>query len=242
MAMTHDVATEAPPRAPANLKWSRSAVRNDDADTTDTRSRMLERAFAVLEADGERAIRVRDVAAAAGVSYSAVEHHFGGRDGLIEATYLESYRRDLDFSMDDATSAVDAATTFEEFTSIVEAIVVQNMGPTRAAARRRRAIALGAAATRPRLAQGLRELESNYVAAFSRMLDNPRRRGWVPADLDVHAFASIYIGFVGSRFIIEMAPGGADGDAWNQFLIRALLAALTESCPTVQEDPTKGNS
>lgn len=239
MAMPYDVATMDAMRSPVDPPASRSA--SSDGDASDTRSRMLDRAFAVLEADGEQAIRVRDVAAAAGVTYSAVDHHFGGRDGLIEAAYLESYRRDLNVSMDEATAAFDSAQTFEEFTSIVEAIVVQNMGPARAPARRRRAIALGAAATRPGLARQLRELEPDYVAAFSRMLDNPRRRGWVAADLDVHAFASIYIGFVTARFIIEMAPRGADGDAWNHLLVRALLAALTDTHPPVQESPTKRN-
>lgn len=239
MAMPYDVATMNAPRSPVDPPASRPAP--SDGDAADTRSRMLDRAFAVLEADGEQAIRVRDVAAAAGVTYSAVDHHFGGRNGLIEAAYLESYRRDLNVSMDEATAAFDAAHTFEEFTSIVEAIVVQNMGPARAPARRLRAIALGAAATRPGLARQLRELESHYVAAFSRMLDNPRRRGWVAADLDIHAFASIYIGFVSARFIIEMAPDGADGDAWNHLLVRALLAALTDTHPPVQESPTKRN-
>lgn len=235
MAVPHDVATAEPSGRPPVVR------RDEDADSADTRSRMLDRAFAVLEADGEQAIRVRDVAAAAGVTYSAVTHHFGDRDGLVEAAYLESYRRDLNVSMDEATAAFDAATTSKEFISIVEAIVVQNMGPARAPARRRRAIALGAAATRPRLAQRMRELESDYVATFSRMLENPRRRGWVPADLDIHAFASIYIGFVGARFIIEMAPDGADGDAWNRLLVRALLAALMQTEPPPHTDPTRGN-
>jgi len=240
MAMPYDVATvEA-----ANSLTDPPATRHEPSagNAADTRSRMLDRAFAVLDAEGEQAIRVRDVAAAAGVTYSAVDHHFGGRDGLIEAAYLESYRRDLNVSMSEATTAFDAARTFEEFTSIVEAIVMRNMGPARAPARRRRAIALGAAATRPGLAQQLRQLESDYVAAFSRMLDNPRRRGWVAADLDIHAFASIYIGFVSARFIIEMAPDGADGDAWNHLLLRALLAALTDTSPSVHEDPTRRNS
>lgn len=199
---------------------------------------MLDRAFTVLETEGETAIRVRDIAAAAGVTYSAVDHHFEGREGLIEAAYLESYRRDLNISMDEATAAFDAATTVEEFVAIIEKIVVQNMGPARAPARRRRAIALGAAATRPLLAQRMRALESDYVAAFSRMLDNPRRRGWVPIDLDIHAFASIYIGFVGARFIIEMAPDGADGDAWNRMLVRSLVAALTRTDPPLHLDTT----
>lgn len=224
MAMPHDSATELRERFSPATGGIASTARDD---ASDTRSRMLERAVTVLEDEGEQAIRVRDVAAAAGVRYSAVDHHFGGRDGLIEAAHLESYRRDLSMSMVEATAAFDAATTSTEFVSIVEAIVVQNMGAARAPARRRRAIALGAAATRPQLALRLRELESDYVAAFSRMLENPRRAGWIAPDLDIRAFATLYIGFVSSRFIIEMAPGGADGDAWNTMLVRALIAALT---------------
>lgn len=220
------------------MPYPMAPAKPPESTAADTRSRMLDRAFAVLEAEGEQAIRVRDVAAAAGVTYSAVDHHFGGRDGLVEAAYLESYRRDLNVTMDEATAAFDAATTFADFTSIVEAIVAQNMGPARAPARRRRAIALGAAATRPHLARRMRDLEPDYVAAFTRMLDNPRRRGWIAPDLDVHAFASIYIGFVGARFIIEMAPDGADGDHWNRLLVRALVAALTDPDPSVHTDPT----
>jgi AcrR family transcriptional regulator len=62
---------------------------HDDA----LRTRLLEAASAVLSRDGVAGLTVRDVAARAGTSASAVYSLFGGRDELVHAVGDEAFRR-----------------------------------------------------------------------------------------------------------------------------------------------------
>lgn len=51
----------------------------------ETRRAMLDAALKRLEASGPGALRLQDVAADVGVSHPAVLHHFGSREGLVQA-------------------------------------------------------------------------------------------------------------------------------------------------------------
>src|SRR5438876_12323626 len=52
---------------------------------TDTRNAILEAAERRLFANGPEGIRLQDIAADLGISHPAILHHFGSREGLIEA-------------------------------------------------------------------------------------------------------------------------------------------------------------
>jgi AcrR family transcriptional regulator len=58
-----------------------------------TRETLLETALRLLEAQGPGALRVRDLAAAAGQSTMGVYHHFGSKQGLLEQLYLHGFDR-----------------------------------------------------------------------------------------------------------------------------------------------------
>ncbi|QAY70590.1 TetR/AcrR family transcriptional regulator [Xylanimonas protaetiae] len=57
------------------------------------RTRLLEVTSQVISSDGEAAVTVRDVAARAGTSASAVYALFGSRDALVAAVSEEGFRR-----------------------------------------------------------------------------------------------------------------------------------------------------
>ena len=58
-----------------------------------TRETLLEAALRLLEERGPGAVRVRDVAAAAGQSTMGVYTHFGSKRGLLEQLYLHGFGR-----------------------------------------------------------------------------------------------------------------------------------------------------
>ncbi len=58
-----------------------------------TRETLLETALRLLEERGPAALRVRDLAAAAGQSTMGVYHHFGSKQGLLEQLYLHGFER-----------------------------------------------------------------------------------------------------------------------------------------------------
>lgn len=64
----------------------------------EARSEILDAAEAVLRRDGPSAIRLQDVAAAVGVSHPTVLHHFGSREGLLDAVVARA-REGLHFGL-----------------------------------------------------------------------------------------------------------------------------------------------
>lgn len=66
-----------------------------------TRDRTLDAAAQLLRDEGPASLTVRRIAAAAGLSTMAIYHHFGGKDGLVEALYVDGFR-----ALEEALSAV----------------------------------------------------------------------------------------------------------------------------------------
>jgi len=60
---------------------------------TTTRETLLEAALRLLAEHGPGGLRVRDVAAATGLSTMGVYTHFGSKQGLLEQLYLHGFRR-----------------------------------------------------------------------------------------------------------------------------------------------------
>src|ERR687890_1552652 len=58
-----------------------------------TRETLLDAALRLLEERGPGALRIRDVAAAAGQSTMGVYTHFGSKQGLLEQLYLHGFER-----------------------------------------------------------------------------------------------------------------------------------------------------
>ena len=75
---------------------------SDDAiDTAPTRERTLAAAARLLGSEGTTGLSVRRIASEAGVSTIAIYHYFGGKDGILEALYLDGFQ-----ALDDALAAV----------------------------------------------------------------------------------------------------------------------------------------
>ncbi|MGH8999753.1 MAG: TetR/AcrR family transcriptional regulator [Acidimicrobiia bacterium] len=62
-------------------------------ESTGTRSTVMAAALRLLREEGPTALRVRRVAHEAGCSTMGVYTHFGGKDGLVEALWLDGFRR-----------------------------------------------------------------------------------------------------------------------------------------------------
>lgn len=85
-------------------------------DPGSTRDRTLDAAALLLREEGPGALTVRRIATAAGLSTMAIYHHFGGKDGLVEALYVDGFR-----ALDQALSAVPRT---EEPLADVEALAL----------------------------------------------------------------------------------------------------------------------
>src|SRR5229473_577787 len=64
------------------------AVSRRRRSAAETRNAILEAAERRLLAGGPEAIRLQEIAADAGISHPAILHHFGSREGLVEAMVI----------------------------------------------------------------------------------------------------------------------------------------------------------
>jgi AcrR family transcriptional regulator len=103
------------PRRPVSVAPTSRRRRNAD----EARTAILDAAEKRLAASGPAAIRLQEVAADVGVSHPTVLHHFGSREGLVEAVV----RRALDSLEATLLAAVSAAPSGpDDVSSLIDAV------------------------------------------------------------------------------------------------------------------------
>lgn len=195
------------------------------SETEDTRTRLLKAAVRVIDAQGEVAIRVREIAAEADVREPSIYHFFGSREGLIEAAQAHRFaegQRDIARQFDTAVrlcrSSDDLVAAF--------IVMLRHVFTKRAAERSARVSVLGSAQTRPGLAVQLLATQRVSGSMMADTISFAQRQGWIPADVDPLAFSMWFVGQITGRVLVEMAPDFIDGNHWNLVSTRAVLGAL----------------
>ena len=85
---------------------------------------------AVLDAVAERlltgdelAIRIPEICDATGVNYGSVYHHFGSREGVIDAAYDMIFSRLVEEDLELFEKVNDSVETLEEYVTVMQPIV-----------------------------------------------------------------------------------------------------------------------
>ncbi len=194
-----------------------------------TRDRLLRAAVAAIDIEGIRGMRVRDVAAEAGVTVPSVYHFFGSKDGLVDAALAQRYSRGLLELTQKFAELSLACTAAEQYWVVVDKVVLAVFQPDRIPVRSVRADVLGSAQSRPHLREALSLAQRESHDLLSATLREMQRRGWVREDLDTDAFAVWYTGMVNGRVVLEIDPTQCGGDAWNEIARMATVALLKGS-------------
>lgn len=195
---------------------------------SDTPQRLLAEAIRVIDADGDAAVHIREVAAACGVTSPIVYKAFGSREGLIVAAQTERYIRSWRETTSGLPEAIAAATSVDELKRIIGRAIINILGPDRHIYRRVRHEVLGSLVHLPDLERAvvaqLGLMRQEFVAAFG----DAQRRGLTRQDLNLDAVFMWYIGQIEGRFMIELDPGGVDEAAWNRIFLQAIFFSLFE--------------
>lgn len=191
-----------------------------------TREAILEEAIRAIEEGGEASVRVAVVAANVGVAITAIYHHYGSRDGLVESALAERYRRSIQ-SLDPRTKAfLESVASREEFEAGLAAIMAEIASPDRHSARMARVQVVAGAAGRPGLLEKLREMQLVAVREQVELYRIAQDRGFVAKDLDLKAFASLLTGMVFGRVLQDIVADEVDNAAYNRLAVKALLALV----------------
>ncbi|WP_027007677.1 TetR/AcrR family transcriptional regulator [Conexibacter woesei] len=146
-----------------------------------TRTRLIDAAIERFAADGLGA-SFDAVATDVGVTKGALYHHFGSKDGLVEAVYKEAIRRHADRAMDASAvgdgrtrllALVDASTRLYTSRSAFYRVLV--------------ALHVSAAADRPALADIARRMQRNQREFMIDLVRTGQQDGSIRGDLDPEA-------------------------------------------------------
>lgn len=202
---------------------------------SDTPQRLLAEAVRVIDADGEAAVHIRDVAAACGVTSPIVYKAFGSRDGLIVAAHTERYIRSWRETAGDVPDAILAATSEEDLKRVIGMAILKILGPDRHRHRRVRHEVLGSLVHLPALEKAVVAQLAAMRTAFKAAFGTAQQRGLTRQDVDVDAAFMWYLGQIEGRFMIELDPGSVNEKAWNKIFIEAIFFSLFTD-PTVPTD------
>jgi len=158
-------------------------------DRRDGRSRILDAAFAIVDASGETALRFVDVAEQAGVALSVITHHFGTREGLLAAVHA---RRFAGLVAEDVAqiAVLVGVSTREHILAAANVLTRQVVAEGRAPGRLARVSSIGATHGRPDLAAIIAEEATRLVDRLTEAVRGLQADGFVVDDVDPRAFAT----------------------------------------------------
>lgn len=189
---------------------------------------MREEAIAAIESGGETAVRVRDIAAACGVTTPILYRAFGSREGLIVDAQVERYIRTWTAIGDLFLPSIVASTTVDELIDAIGSMLAAALAPERAHLRRIRASVMGSAISRPELMTALHSALEVVVDQVVAAFEVVRGRGLIRDDLDLRAGVWWYLGQMDGRLLVEQMPTGVSLDAWTGVARSAILALLLD--------------
>lgn len=191
----------------------------------DVGRRLVEVTAEMIDAEGEAAVRVQDVVAAAGVAVPALYREFGSREGLVQAAHVHRLRRALTAQLAWATEVFEPVEDAEQFREVLDRVVLDAWSPERQLARWQRANIVGSTYGRPDLTAAVAAVQAESIRLVADVLRRPQQRGWIRAELDLEGFAAWFAGLSIGRMVTELTPG-LDDTTWKEISLAAVHRAL----------------
>ncbi|MEY2958844.1 MAG: hypothetical protein RLZZ01_1412 [Actinomycetota bacterium] len=180
----------------------------------------------MIDARGEPALRLADIAAATGIQTPSIYYFFENREALVVAAHRERFRRSVDEVVGNWTRAVNAASSREEFVASVRWGIKATLDASRSSTRTVRVQLIARALHTPSLRDELIEASHRSNLSLASAIEAAQARGWVRPDVDPAAAALWVRGQAFSRLTLELDPERYDGDAYDRIVVEATVAYL----------------
>ena len=192
-----------------------------------TAQAMVELAIQALNEGGEAAVKVDAIVRQCQVSVTSLYHHFGSREGLIEAALIERYSRIVVTNVDDFVVGVKKSRNCDEMKSLIERFVPFLQGRDNRAVRFARAAAVGAAINRPALRESMGKVQDEQAHVLADALEDGQRRGVVRSGVDALALAYWLSGIIFGKILLEIASPTDDQEtSYSELTVQAVESVL----------------
>jgi len=171
----------------------------------------------VIEAEGEHALKMQDIAEAVNVTKPTIYYYFGDRDGLITAALAEMYWRVLAVGSEYLVANVPKAQTPQEFEDVFRQALLMLTTPEAAQRRAMRIRVLGAAVDRPTLQTALVAMHRRNAANLMAFIKLGRAKGFVHLPFDDEVVSIFTISALTGRYYVEI-DGSIDATEWDRVM------------------------
>lgn len=152
---------------------------------------------------GEGGFRIEDVIERTGISKSSLYLHFGDRDGLIGAAYVEVFTTDTNRNIEQAILIFDGVETQAQLEASIP-ILVQALARVPYTVRWNRMDVLSAARYRPEFLSRIVEAQTRLNSALAEALSAQQKLGNVRSDMSAREMAVLIQGVSFGRIFREL--------------------------------------
>lgn len=191
---------------------------------------------AVLDAVADRLmtgdellIRIPEICEATGVNYGSVYHHFGSREGVIDAAYDMIFTRLVEEDLRTFAVVHESVETLDEYLTLMGPIVSRlSSGPERKARRAMRFRIVAAASTRPRLKEMIGKSQARLTDDLAALTDFAQSKKWLRDDVSPKALSVLFQILVFGRALDDVSNDAIEESVWEQMLSVLFLDLLSK--------------
>jgi AcrR family transcriptional regulator len=192
-----------------------------------TAQALVDLAIISLENGGENAVRVDAIVKQAGVSITSLYHHFGDRNGLIEAAQAQRFLQVFAENAASITQVLGQVHSKDDFIKVFRDAVALLQGPQNRKLRATRSSILGSALVNESLLQRVSIIQNEQVKEFATTISRLQGLGIVRNDLSPNAISFWIVGTIYGRILSEIDDFGLTlGPEYVQLTTEAFIKTL----------------
>jgi AcrR family transcriptional regulator len=192
---------------------------------------------AVLDAVGERLvvadeslIRIPEICEATGVNYGSVYHHFGSREGVIDAAYHQMFTKLAEEDIAVLHLVSVSAQTHDEYIVALQGLVgTFASGEERKARRALRARIVAASMMRPELRHLIGETQSRLTSELEQIVEYGQAKGWLNRAIMAHSIAVLIQVLLVGRTLDDVSTTPINNDDWVASMAILLTVVLADA-------------
>jgi AcrR family transcriptional regulator len=172
----------------------------------------------LMEAD-EMLIRIPEICEATGINYGSVYHHFGSREGVIDAAYDMIFSRLVEEDLRVIRQVNETVQSLDEYIAVMRPIVATlSSGPQRKARRALRMRIVAAASTRPELEALIGATQARLTEDLRRLTEFAQERQWLRDDISARFLAVLFQILIFGRTLDDISNDPIEEDVWGSSL------------------------
>ena len=172
----------------------------------------------LMEAD-EMLIRIPEICEATGINYGSVYHHFGSREGVIDAAYDMIFSRLVEEDLRVIRQVNETVQSLDEYITVMRPIVATlSSGPQRKARRALRMRIVAAASTRPELEALVGATQARLTEDLRRLTEFAQERQWLRDDISARFLAVLFQILIFGRTLDDISNDPIEEDVWGSSL------------------------